>query len=269
MPQRKRETPVYDNTPVVKYGGIYVKREDQFTVAGVNGGKARAILTMLTSRHYKGVVTCGSRSSNQIEIVAAIAKHLGLPCRVHVASGEWTSEITFCANQGASIIQHKPGYSSVIKARAKADVAARKGWFEVPFGLQSLAGVACTANEVARTLDNYEVPNKIFRRFVAVLGGGVTVAGITRGLYKVYGCLPPNLDIIGVQVGGDPKPTLREFAAPGWEMRVTLVQSPLNYTDKHTATLPDGTPLDPFYEAKALRYCKPGDLFWVVGRRPH
>lgn len=76
-------------TPVEElHGGVWAKRDDLFTVAGVSGGKARSCYYLATrDPSTKGLVTAGSRASPQVNIVAHIAAHLGLPCRVHTPTG--------------------------------------------------------------------------------------------------------------------------------------------------------------------------------------
>ncbi|WP_052721334.1 phage minor capsid protein [Actinoplanes rectilineatus] len=80
-------------TPVEEHGGRPVKRDDTFAVGGSRGGKVRTALALIGADGARGVTTAGSRHSPQVNIVATIAARYGLPCRVHVPSGELTPEL--------------------------------------------------------------------------------------------------------------------------------------------------------------------------------
>ena len=58
-------------TPLQQVGNFLVKRDDLFEIAGVCGGKARTCWAM--SQGAPGLVTAGSRSSPQANIVAHVA----------------------------------------------------------------------------------------------------------------------------------------------------------------------------------------------------
>lgn len=62
-------------TPVDKHGDYWMKRDDLYRVAGVCGGKVRTCWNL--AQGAKGLVTAGSRSSPQCNIVAHIAQKLG------------------------------------------------------------------------------------------------------------------------------------------------------------------------------------------------
>ena len=84
-------------TPIIKTGDVWVKRDDTFQIGGSRGGKVRAcaqiIQAALQAGPVAGLVTAGSRQSPQVNIVATLAAHHGLPCRVHVPSGSLTPEL--------------------------------------------------------------------------------------------------------------------------------------------------------------------------------
>src|SRR5258708_39016120 len=72
-------------TPVEHHGPVLVKRDDLFEIAGVRGGKVRTCWAL--SQGAKGLVTAGSPSSPQTDIVAHIAPYLGIPARGHTPPG--------------------------------------------------------------------------------------------------------------------------------------------------------------------------------------
>ena len=241
-------------TPIEKYNNIFVKRDDLYTIAGVCGGKARTCYAI--AKHAKGIITAGSRVSPQVLLASAIAKHLGIPCRVHVPSGNFTPELTATKANGAIIIQHKPGYNSVIIKRAKDDAIANPEYTYIPFGMECWEAIEQT---------KYQVQNipKGVKRIVVPVGSAMTLAGILNGLveYKM------NIPVVGIVVGADPVKRLDHYAPIFWRKKCTLINSEDNYHLSRNNVYLDNILLDPIYEAKCLPYIKPGDLFWIVGIR--
>ena len=250
------ETPVTDSaalTPVEKYGNIFVKRDDLFTVAGVRGGKARTCLFL--AQGATGLVTAGARSSPQINIVAHIAQHLGIPARCHAPEGELPAELIDAQSCGCEIIQHKAGHNSVIVARAREDAKAR-GWKEIPFGMECKEAIEHTRAQVRN------LPSDV-RRIVMPVGSGMSLAGVLWGLQDIGRAIP----VVGVVVGASPLERLDTYAPSDWRQRVTLVESGSDYREAAAATF-NGILLDPYYEAKAVHQgMVGGDLFWIVGVR--
>jgi 1-aminocyclopropane-1-carboxylate deaminase/D-cysteine desulfhydrase-like pyridoxal-dependent ACC family enzyme len=244
-------------TPIEEHGGHLVKRDDLFTIDGSAGGKVRSCLSLATQPGVTGLITAGSRQSPQVNIVATIARRLGLPCRVHVpkAKGPLTPELAAARDAGAEIVEHSPGHNTVIIARAREDAAAR-GWADIPFGMECTTAVTATSAQAAN------IPPDT-RRLVMPVGSGMSLAGVLAGLELVgLGHIP----VLGVQVGADPSKRLDTYA-PGWRDRVTLVKSELDYHDHPAQTRLGDLELDPVYEAKCLPFLEDGDLLWVVGRR--
>lgn len=243
-----------DLTPVDEHGGYRVKRDDTYVVAGVRGGKARTCYTL--AKGAEGLITAGSRQSPQVNIVAHIAAHCGVPCRVHVPAGELTPELEDARAQGAELVMHRPGYNSVICARAREDAAA-SGWKYIPFGMECIEAVQATAGQVAN------IPSDT-KRLVVPVGSGMSLAGVLQGLLDLGRRIP----VLGVRVGADPSKRLNAFAPFGWQGSVELVTSPLDYHAHAPETMLGELELDPVYEAKCLPYLEEGDLLWVVGIRP-
>jgi DNA modification methylase len=255
-PEQIAEVP--DNTPeltpVEEHGGILVKRDDLFSIAGVCGGKVRSCWA-LSRDASGGLVTAGASASPQVNIVAHIARRLGLPCRVHVPTGALTPEVEAAKAAGAEIVQHKPGYNSVIVARAREDAAAL-GWTEIPFGMECEEAIRQTRRQVAN------LPESI-KRIVAPVGSGMSLAGILHGLKDAGRSVP----VLGVCVGADPAKRLDEYAPKNWREMVKLVEPGMDYHAPAEATVLGDLQLDPHYEAKCLPFLREGDLFWVVGIR--
>jgi hypothetical protein len=241
-----------DRTPVERHGAVWLKRDDTFRVGGGRGGKVRTCWRL--AQGALGLVTAGSRSSPQVNIVAQIARVLGVPCRCHVPSGVLSPEVEMAQAAGAEIVQHTPGHNSVIIARARDDAKAR-GWREIPFGMECPEAVEGTAAQVAG------LPEA--RRLVVPVGSGMSLAGILWGLQRAGLSLP----VLGVVVGADPTKRLDRWAPGDWRERVTLVQAGLEYDQEAPNTALETVKLDPIYEAKCLPFLEPDDVLWVVGLR--
>lgn len=244
-------------TPVERRGAGWVKRDDLYEVAGVRGGKARTCWALATAEPVAGLVTAGSRHSPQVNIVAHIARELGVPCRLHTPEGAPGPEVQAAIDAGGVRVAHRAGYNSVIRARARDDAAAR-GWCHIPFGMECEEAVLQTAGQVAN------LPWAQFGRLVVAVGSGMSLAGILQGMNDLgRGGHAP---VVGYYVGADPRARLQRWAPFGWDCYATLEQVPLGY---HEAARPhwDGLLLDPHYEAKVTSYLQADDLFWVVGCR--
>ncbi len=244
---------IVDRTPIEEHGGYLVKRDDAFVAGGQPGGKARTCYSL--AKGAPGLVTAGSRQSPQVNIVAGIAKKLGVPCRVHVPAGDYTPELWAAEAAGAEVVQHTPGHNSVIVKRARDD-AKERGWREIPFGMECEEAVTQTRGQVA------DLPAAV-KRIVIPVGSGMSLAGLLHGL-RDQGLEIP---VLGVRVGAAVTKRLNKYAPDGWKDMVTIVKSKLDYH----AHAPDDSlgslVLDPVYEAKCLPFLEEGDLLWVVGCR--
>jgi DNA modification methylase len=241
-------------TPIDLKGDCWVKRDDQFKI-GCAGGKVRTCLHL--AREAVGITTAGSRQSPQVNIVARIAKHLGIPCRVHVPRGDFTPELSSAQEAGAEVIQHNPGYNTVLISRAKKD-ADKRGWTEIPFGMECQEAVEQTRRQVLN------IPEGV-KRLVVSVGSGMSLAGILQGLEDRKG--GRRIPVLGVMVGADPTSRLDAYAPEGWREWVTLVQSSQDFHAHAPRTTWRGIRVDSIYEGKCLPFLEAGDLFWIIGIR--
>jgi hypothetical protein len=239
-------------TPVERRGTIWLKRDDLFSIAGARGGKARTCWKL--AQGAAGLVTAGSKASPQVNIVAHVAKRLGIPCRVHTPSGDAGPEVQQAVALGAERVVQKPGHNSVIIARARADAAVR-GWVNIPFGMECNEAVQATREQVQN------IPAA--KRLVIAVGSGMSLAGVLWGLRDAGRELP----VLGIVVGADPEKRLDLYAPPGWRKMVTLVPSGQNYHDPAPVTTLEGVQLDPIYESKMIPFVQPEDCVWCVGMR--
>ena len=247
-------------TPVefLPESGVWLKREDLYTFAGVRGAKVRACMAFIQRAKDAGVgvVTAGARQSPQVNFVAQIANRLGVRCRVHVPTGELTPELLSAKAAGATVVQHEFGYNSVIMARAREDAEAR-GWLEIPYGMESQESVDFTMPQVAN------IPEGVLR-IVNAVGSGMTLAGLLHGLVLSNRSIP----VLAVCVGHVPEKRLDEWAPKNWRDLVEIVDLETPYETAAPVTTYQGVLLDAFYEAKCVPYLQEGDLLWVSAIRP-
>ncbi len=243
-------------SPVERIGDVWLKRDDLYEFAGVRGGKVRTCAILATRpADVRGLVTAGSRASPQVNIVAHIARELGLPCRVHTPTGKLSPEVEAAAACGAVVVQHRAGYNNVIIARAREDAAAL-GWVNIPFGMECKEAIIQTSLQVENVPYGTE-------RIVVPVGSGMSLAGVLWGL----GTLSWTPPVLGVIVGADPTKRLDKWAPKWWREKVELVRCPLDYHKAPSEVWLEEVKLDGHYEAKCLPYLRAGDLFWCVGIR--
>lgn len=251
-------------TPVQRCGKFLLKRDDLYVRGGANGGKGRACFAIAEATpNAVGLIGVAARISPQLQRVARVAHTLGLACRLHTATGPDTPTMADARAHGAAIIQHKPGYNSVIIARADEDAKIQKGWAYIPFGAECQTAINATRDQVTSL---YKYKDEI-KRIVVCCGSGVTCAGILWGLHNLNWDVP----ILGVRIGMDPRLAITKWGPWGGSRQVHIATSRYSYTTElNEKLLPATGPpieLDPNYESKCVEYLQPGDLFWIVGKR--
>lgn len=245
-------------TSIQKINGIYFKRDDLFEIAGVRGGKVRTCWELAKTRDI--LITAGSRSSPQVNIVAHIAKETGKRCRIHTPMGKLSPEVQMAVDLGAELFQHKAGYNSVIVARAKED-AKQHGVKEIPFGMECEEAVNFNAQEFADSWEDLLLEK--IKRIIVPVGSGMSLCGIAKGM-EMVGCEVP---LVGIRVGSDPKDRFKRWLPPFKDMGIEILTSKYDYHEEYPNANFLGIKLDPIYEAKMIPYIKEGDLIWLVGIR--
>lgn len=251
-----REGVFAELTPVDRNGKYWIKRDDLFTAAGVNGGKVRtcyALALKAAQQGFRGLTTAGSRSSPQVNIVANIARALSLDCVAHTPKGALNEELLLAQKAGAHIIQHKAGYNSVIVARSKEFAEVNK-FYDIPFGMECAEAIYQTCWQVKN------IPDGV-KRIVMPVGSGMSLCGVATGLLK-FG---RNIPLVGVKVGADPLKRLQKFY-PHKYRNMQLIDAQVDYHEYVSAVVGDVV-LDPVYEAKCKQFLEPDDLLWIVGIR--
>jgi 1-aminocyclopropane-1-carboxylate deaminase/D-cysteine desulfhydrase-like pyridoxal-dependent ACC family enzyme len=261
-----RRTTVPDYTPSVtpieylQAQRLYLKRDDLYEFAGVRGGKVRSCRRL--SQGAQMLITASSRHSPQMCIVARIAKRLQIPARCHMPQGVYTEEMQEAMKAGATLIQHRAGYNTVIIKRAKDDI---KNNFpqatEIPFGMRCVEAVEETAKQVR----NLPAAGQI-NRIVVPVGSGISLAGVLLGI-STYRTDLKKVRVLGVQVGANPVKTLDQLAIFGWRNCCEIVEASQPYHAAVKQSQIAHVAVDPHYEGKVLGLLEPNDVFWLVGIR--
>lgn len=251
-------------TPVHKFGGIYVKREDLAAYVGYqypSGSKVRQYNKMVQAadKDAELVVGCASSSAMQIYVAAAAAQNSRRAVVFVPARKERTSATEYAIALGAEIHEVRPGYMNVVRARAREYGKGKKvvRW-------DVMGAVEDAAAQVTNIPD--------VKRIVVASGSGLTAVGIAVGLARQERQIPleiiatSNLVTVGSILGLYFKAMNTPWMTTPVEFAVRRADS--RYEAPHLQRLPDGTPLDPFYGAKAWEFCKEGDLLWTPGLRP-
>jgi len=221
------------------HDGIIVVRDDLLP----GGTKARYIPALFDD--HDEVVYGSPCEGGAQTALAHCARALGKRCTIFVAMRAQPHPRTLMAKAlGAKVLQVKPGYLSVVHARAKAYAEAH-GAFLAPFGLDiPQAGPAI--EHAARLAVVY--PDEVW----CAAGSGVLAKGLKRAW--------PSAALRVVQVGREVDPAAIGAAA--------VHIHPLAFGAACRARPP--FPSDPHYDAKAWEICKRlrrdngAVLFWNV-----
>lgn len=249
-------------TPVTSFrttngkGRWWCKREDlaAFTTPDYpSGSKVRQYAAMAVKR-LPMLVGCSAESAMQIYIAAA-ARQAGVPGIIYTAQRAKRTEATkYAIDMGAQVIEVPHGYLSVVRAEAR-----KRG--------EKLGKFIHWDKDLAITdaaLQCANIPKGV-KRIIVPTGSGLTAAGILVGA-------PVGVTVVIVAVSQmasrNEITALAKALRKGKLPQITFIKPTSAYGKAVIAALPDGTPLDPFYGAKALRYVKPGDLLWPPGLRP-
>lgn len=254
----------HELTPIEKVSScMWAKRDDTYRLGDVCGGKVRACLHLASYAQKagaRGLVTACNIHSPQAGIVACVARHLDMWIKVYVNRYTHpTPELLFALNAGATIIKSNSTYDDGAErdaSRFAQGFHSGSDWALIPFGMQCRTAVGLTCEQV------YSIPAGV-KRIVVPVGSGITLSGVLRGLRIEALDIP----VLGVAVGRDPEDTLDLYAPRNWRDMCTLVRSDHPYSYRCTEVMLGDIELDEIYEAKALPYLKPGDMFWVVGKR--
>jgi 1-aminocyclopropane-1-carboxylate deaminase/D-cysteine desulfhydrase-like pyridoxal-dependent ACC family enzyme len=254
-----------DLTRIQTFDGWWTKRDDEAFATDTNspsGSKVRQYATMAAKHSgLPMIVGCSASSAMQIYIAAA-AKAAGVKAVVVTAGRKEKTDATLYAKRlGAKIIEVYPGgYLNVIQAKAREYA---KKHFKAGYVHWSEEWALKDARDQV-----FHLPAGV-KRIVIPTGSGLTCIGVLAGL--MHATL--NIPVLAVTVSpmasaADMRKRALVMAMGRKVPPLKVVQVGSKYDQWKAAILPDGTPLDPFYAAKALPYVKAGDMLWLPGVRP-
>lgn len=249
-------------TPVEKYNGIWLKRDDYFVLGECNGGKLRQAMNLIEenyseikTKHFSEVVCSASIKSPQSAIISEVAKYFNLKCKiVCYKTKKENRNLSIAQSNGAIILGVKSGYNSVIESHAKKE----RGFF-INMGFKSEIAIDSITPQVQNIPDNLDY-------LVLSIGSAMNFIGILKGLKKYNKKVG---EVIGVFVGKSPKLILQEKKADSY-YPYTLIKSQYSYGQE--LNIENGL-LDPIYEAKAWEWLSENldlsknILFWIIGKR--
>lgn len=251
-------------TTVEKRGSHYYKREDEFVINGVCGGKARVINEIVTrqmSCGYTHFVTCGSRDSRQCEALAKVCELHGVSSHIFMPSGNDTDIIrSIEETKYATIHRTKVGYNTVLIAESRK-YANNTGAFYIPFGM----GMIETLEIQSKQVENIPLDVK---RIVVPCGGGMNMIAVIKGLENIG---RTDVEVVGVQVGANPYKTFNAWLPntlfEECKIKYSFVKADGEYGKAAKVTMIDDVELDNMYEAKCIPFLNDGDMLWIVGRK--
>ena len=265
-------------TPIQRMGSYLVKREDLAhwqSLEYPSGSKVRQYELMAYDassrmqgsapwRRWNGeifwppcIVGCSANSAMAV-YVAATANRLGTKGIIYTAKRKKRTEgIIYAESMGAEINEVAPGYLSLIrqKARERAKEIGETVRWSPELAIQD------TIKQCQNIPDDVE-------RIVIPTGSGLTAAAIMMGLIGRINA--PTVVAVATSSMTTREGIIARASKGGhWELLPPLEFIPAtgSYNDYEIHILPDGTPCDPFYSAKAVKYLRPQDLFWPVGLR--
>jgi len=271
MEQGLEQMKYLGTTPVHEFNGIFVKREDLAhweSLEYPSGSKVRQYMSMAeynptsSATRPPCIVGCSANSAMAI-YVAATAKILGTKGIIYTAKRKVRSAgINYALSLGAEVNEMTAKQGYYLKhlqrhARQRGiDLRDYVMW-------DRKAAIQDTIDQCSN------IPEEGVKRIIVPTGSGLTAAGIlcgtiSLGIEIVAVCTSPMTDKIKIM-------QLVNKMGAGKERKLgvlTVIGPSTPYDTPVIERLPDGTPLDPFYAAKAWKYMKEGDLLWTPGLRP-
>jgi 1-aminocyclopropane-1-carboxylate deaminase/D-cysteine desulfhydrase-like pyridoxal-dependent ACC family enzyme len=270
---RKPKDPLKKNTPVEKYDGVYVKREDLCASGDwPKFSKARGVLAHVALRGEKVIGVLDTFHSQAGWAVAAACKHLGKDCINFYPKykGEEIGELRRSQRHskalGAGLVALQAGRSAILYHQARHHM---KEWgYLMPNALKLQESIDETAREVHRTKTNK------FKHVIIPISSGTIAAGVLKGLAEKKEF--PRI-IIHMGYTRSKKAVWAYLAkhAPRFPMaRVKLVDEGYAYSDTAREGREPGFPCNIYYDLKAWRWLmrkqdkeplKGRILFWNIG----
>lgn len=225
-------------------------RLDDKEYYGIKGGKAQVAYHLINGA--TGIVTCGSRHSEQVLAFAKMCDKLNTPCVVHIPRGQDTKMINELLTTNATVIREKVGYNNVLNAHAR-DNAIALGYKFIPLGMKCEEAY----NIIATNVDDLLKLNPT--HLVVPVGSGTTLVGVLKGLQKHN----VNIPVTGVMVGLDARKFIDKEMNDCPYDDLEIVKSPYKYNNEVIVEV-NGVALNPIYEAKCKDFMRNDSTLYVV-----
>lgn len=276
-------------TPVEEHGGIQVKMDHLFSPfgsGGVNGGKLRQCFYLVKgklTKATKAIYTGCSVHSPQGPIVASVAKHYGVECRLFVGASHSSAmkhEMVRMAveHYGAKLYQGRSGRHNVLYSDIRKMRESHPGMI-VEYGVNLESNIDAMIGSIANQVQN--IPDRL-EHLVITCGSGVTATGLIYGL-NVHGKQVDELHLVGTAPNRLAKIKSRldvvraatglNISTPKIVYHDLFATADFQYERPCQCSL-GGIKLHPNYEAKAWSHylsksTPPAKtLFWIVGAKP-
>lgn len=210
----------------IEHHGIIVVRDDLYL-----GGTKSRIFEPLFGTHHEIVYASPAQGGAQTALAHAAAK-VGGKATIFVAKRAYPHPRALEAKRvGATVWQVKPGYLTVVQARARL-YCANTGAFNLPFGADMAEATSIIAS-AATSLDIK--PDEVW----CAAGSGVLMRGLARAW--------PHAERHAVQIG-------RKLSASDVaNAQIHIYPKPYDFALKSPAA---PFPSDPHYDAKAWDICR-------------
>jgi len=291
-------------SPIQEYNKVLYKRDDLFSPFdnGVNGGKARQAISLLTNNlKYiqkecnNTVITATNIDSPQGIIISTVANSLGI--KSIVAFGyHWGKDKLIKKNHlvqesikagGIIEIVAAASYTSTVNS-AVHKIVGEKNYFPIKFGINATRNADSIFGVIENQVQN--IPKDLDLLLIPV-GSGLIFTGIIRGLLK-YNIKPKR--IVGILSGMDcikdiennlslynvknkcETSSLDDFYEKEYVLEYELYKSDIDYHKKIFINEPFN--IDPIYEAKTITWfnkeveknnisLEDKNLIWIVGNQ--
>lgn len=254
-----------DNTPIIGFNDIFVKKDCDFFKGGVCGTRGRMIYTIMERLHnanYKQVVYACGREDVDLALVAVASDEFAMQrCDIFTPTGEKTVVMNCMevVNDRVTYHQVPNGYSNVLNARARDFSFGDSDRVMIPMGFVCRVAVETVMHQCTA------IPKDV-RRIVVYDESGVTVAGIMAGL-SYYG--RSDISVLGITSKSEPYGVIARIFGVG------ILDKPsvnMQYNRVGRVTVNDevdyaGIKLHTQSDARCVKYLDKGDMLWVCGNK--
>ncbi len=265
------------NTPIEKYNGIYVKREDLCTLntTAPPFSKCRGVFARLQKLKKEGIQNVGYLETSismggiavsyycnilEMQCIIFCPQYKEEPKQLQIHKKYWFN---------AKIIYIKPNYSQInyyVSKKLLFD-SFGKNSVMLPNGLPLIESIIETAKECERTLQKIKV-----KSIVVCIGSGIICSALLKGCDK-------NIDIYGILIHKKSeirksrdiyKNAGRLYKGILGQNNLRVIYTGFDYTDK--SMIQCDFPCNPYYDLKAYQWLlenkeklKRPILFWNIG----